>query len=263
MGFPAGLRMRHSGRMKRILLLVALLAGQVATAQPVETQLSVLPGYDTPDGTRMVALRLDLPPGWKTYWRAPGDAGIPPQILLRDAEDARIHWPTPHVFDQNGMRSVGYAERLVLPIELPKGTERLAGMMDIGICREVCVPVQLSFDAALPPAGRRDPAILAALLDQPRSGGRATCRITPAKDGMRLEATLDVPSAGAGEALVIETADPSVWVSEPQIARRGDRLTATARMVRGGDGFAVARDGLRFTLLGEDGATEVRGCTAG
>ena len=250
--------------MTRILLLAALLfAGHAALAQEVETRLSVLPGYETAHGTRMAALRLDLAPGWKTYWRAPGDAGIPPQIVLHDAGDARLHWPTPHVFDQNGMRSVGYAERLVLPVELPAGTTRLAGVMDIGICQDICVPVQLAFDAALPPPGPRDPAILAALLDQPRAAGRATCRITPAEDGMMLEATIDLPSAGPREALVIETADPSVWVSEPQLDRRGDRLTATARMVRGGQGFAVARDGLRFTLLGERGATEVRGCAAG
>ncbi len=40
----------------------------------------VLEGWVRADGTRMAAVQLDLEPGWKTYWRAPGDAGIPPSF---------------------------------------------------------------------------------------------------------------------------------------------------------------------------------------
>ncbi|RYH01393.1 hypothetical protein EU805_14140 [Salipiger sp. IMCC34102] len=247
--------------MKYLSILFALLVTSAVSAQTVETRLTILPGYQTAEGTRMAALRLDLPPGWKTYWRAPGDAGIPPLITVEGAPGARIHWPTPRAFDQNGMRSIGYAERLTLPVELPAGTTRLSGTMDIGICHDVCVPVELPFAADLGAPGPPDPAILGALLDQPQPRGTAVCEVASDTDGLRLTATLQTPSTGAPEALVIETADPAIWVSEPQIDRTGDRLVATARLKRGADAFALDRSGLRFTLLGRDRATEIIGCT--
>ena len=46
----------------------------------------LMPGWVTPDGARMTALQVELEPGWKTYWRSPGDAGIPPHFDWQAAE---------------------------------------------------------------------------------------------------------------------------------------------------------------------------------
>ena len=229
-------------------------------------RVEVLPGWVTAQGTYMTALRLTLAPGWKTYWRSPGDAGIPPLITVTGGgvEAVAFHWPTPDVFDQNGMRSIGYHDALVLPVEVSgKGATRFTGTLDIGVCDDICVPAQLMFDAPLAD-GPRNPVIVGALVDQPQTAGHATCRITPAADGLQLDATLTLPATGTAEALVIEAGDPQIWVSEPQIARSGDTVTARAMMVRGAGGaFAFDRSAVRFTLLGSDRAIEVRGCTAG
>lgn len=250
-------------RILSALVFSLALLGPAATAQAIDVQVSVLPGHATPQGTRMAALRLTLPAGWKTYWRAPGDAGIPPLIVLNDAPGAQLHWPTPDVFDQNGMRSVGYHDSVVLPIEVPGNLERLAGSLDIGVCLDICVPVSLTFDATLPPAQTaQEPAVLAALLNQPQPGGHAVCHLQAADDGLILHATLTLPPTGTTEELVIETADPAIWVSEPVIERRGDTLLATARLVRGGQAFGLDRGGLRFTVLGSDRAIDLHGCSA-
>ncbi|SEM76342.1 Thiol-disulfide interchange protein, contains DsbC and DsbD domains [Loktanella fryxellensis] len=261
--------------MNRIPTLLA--ATLLLTAPPVLAQsgsevarVTVLPGYVTEGGTHMAALRVTLAPGWKTYWRSPGDAGIPPLISLSggNVATAAFHWPTPDVFDQNGMRSIGYHDSLVLPVEVTAldggtGPLRLTGTMDIGVCQDICIPAQLRFDGDLTP-GPRDPAIIGALLDQPQVAGHATCRVTPQADGVRLDATLTLPPTGGAEALVIEAGDPQIWVSEPVIARQGGTLTATATMTRGsGQAIAFDRGAVRFTVLGQDRATEVRGCTAG
>ena len=252
--------------MKHALALIACLATPALAAGDDVVQVDVLPGWITPQGTHMTALRLTLAPGWKTYWRAPGDAGIPPQITVTGGgvDGVAFHWPTPQVFDQNGMRSIGYHDGVVLPIEVSgKGAHRLTGTLDIGVCDEICVPAQVTFDAALRD-GPRNPVIIGALLDQPQVGGTATCRVTPTDDGLQLDATLTLPATGAQEALAIEAGDPHVWISEPQIARSGDTLTARAMMVRGGgEAFAFDRSAVRFTVLGSDRAVEVRGCTAG
>lgn len=255
--------------MNRILLVATLLvAASPALAQSGSdvARVTVLPGYVTDDGTHMAALRVTLAPGWKTYWRSPGDAGIPPLITVTggNVATAAFHWPTPDVFDQNGMRSIGYHDSLVLPVEVTgTGPLRLTGSMDIGVCQDICIPAQLRFDGALTP-GPRDPAIIGALLDQPQVTGHATCRVTPQSGGIRLDATLTLPATGGAEALVIEAGDPQIWVSEPAIARQGDTLTATATMTRGsGQAIAFDRSAVRFTVLGQTRAVEVRGCTAG
>ncbi|MFQ3255288.1 MAG: DsbC/DsbD-like thiol-disulfide interchange protein [Loktanella salsilacus] len=247
------------------LFAAALLAPATAHAQDVAS-VEVLPGWETAQGTHMAALRLTLAPGWKTYWRAPGDAGIPPQITITDGnvQSVAFHWPTPEVFDQNGMRSIGYHDSLTLPIEVTgSGDLRLTGTLDIGVCLDICIPAQLHFDAPLTDGGR-DPAIVGALLNQPQSSGTATCRVTPTDNGLHLEAVLTLPTTGTQEALVVEAGDPHIWVSEPVIARQGNTVTAQAELVRGaGDAFAFDRSAVRFTLLGSDRAVQVQGCTAG
>ncbi|MFZ3581391.1 protein-disulfide reductase DsbD domain-containing protein [Loktanella sp. DJP18] len=252
--------------MKYIIALLTCLATPALSAGEDVVKVTVLPGWVTPQGTHMAALRLTLTPGWKTYWRAPGDAGIPPLISFTGGgvDQVVFHWPTPQVLDQNGLRSIGYHDALTLPVEVTgKGPMRLTGTLDIGVCQDICIPASLTFDAPLTD-GPRDPLIVAALLDQPQAGGRATCRVSPTPDGLQLHATLTVPGTGGQEALVIEAGDPHIWVSEPEIARRGDTLTARARMVRGaGEAFAFDRSAVRFTVLGSDRAMEVRGCTAG
>lgn len=262
--------------MKTALTLCALLATSAA-AQSTDTiaRLEVLPGWQTPNGHQMAGLRITLAPGWKTYWRAPGDAGIPPQVNFGESQNvasARFVWPTPQVFDQNGMRSIGYHDQVVIPLDIAPagdGPMRLTGEIEIGVCEEICVPMRLDFDAALPADGPRDPAIVAALVHRPMNSDEAgvttaTCDISPTDNGLSVTATLNMPSAGGQEVVVIETADPEIWVSEADVKRDGQVLTATADLVHMvQDGFALDRAGLRFTVLGSAHAVDIRGCAAG
>ena len=144
--------------MKLSGLLLALgtsLAAVTAQAQSFDrvVQAEVLPGWRTENGDHMAALRITLNPGWKTYWRAPGDAGIPPLLDWSGSgnlESAEVTWPTPEVFSQNGMRSIGYTEELVLPVR--NGAGALIAVFDI--------------DSDLPAAFTKDDAAhLQAILD--------------------------------------------------------------------------------------------------
>ena len=108
-----------------LLAAVAALAPQLVAAEALtQDQIlsaALLPGWQTSNGSRMSALRLDLAPHWKTYWRSPGDAGIPPEFDWSGSDNlagVRLHWPRPQVFDLNGMQSIGYKKHLVLPLEL-------------------------------------------------------------------------------------------------------------------------------------------------
>lgn len=229
------------------------------------------------DGTQVTALRLTLAPGWKTYWRAPGDAGIPPQFNWsgsRNLKGVSVSWPTPEVFDQNGMRSVGYADQVVLPLYVKPHREGkpvdVSLSLEIGICRDICIPKTLNVSASVHAAGGTPvPTIAAAIADRPYSGteagaGRATCRLSPSKDGLEITATVDLPHTGGREHVVIEPGRDDIWVSEADTSRRGGTLTATADLVPvSGGALALDRSNIQITVLGRDRAVELRGCTAG
>ena len=257
-------------------VIVALAPPVMAPAQDGMARLSVLPGWRAEPGVHIAALHVSLAPGWKTYWRAPGDAGIPPEIDLRGARNVagvQPQWPTPVVFWQNGMRSVGYKGELVLPLRIavdrPGADIRLKGRLAIGVCLDICVPVTLELDKLLPAANTQpDPRIRAALDDQPQSAaeagvGRVACRIRPGSDGIEITAEIAMPPAGGTETVLLETDDPEIWVAEGESTRQGGTLRLTTRMAHVlGDGFAVNRAGLRLTVLGRDRAVDIRGCPA-
>ena len=238
-------------------------------------QIEVLPGWQTADGTQMAALRLTLAPGWKTYWRTPGEGGIPPAFGWAGSQNigaTRFHWPTPEVIDQGGLRSYGYYGSVVIPVEItpavPGATTRMQGEVELGVCLDICMPVRLAFAAELPGSSNRDPAIVSALIDTPMSAaeagvGAVTCTATPGDGSLWLTAEIDLPPAGGTEVVVIEAGDPLIWVSPTEVERRGDRLSARAEMLHvSGQGFALDRSALRITVLGEARAVDILGCAA-
>ena len=241
-------------------------------AEIVETR--ILSGWQLDDGTVMAGLEITLAPGWKTYWRAPGDVGIPPMFdwtRSRNLRGVEISWPTPQVFRQNGSRTIGYQDRVVLPISIAprrNGTPvRLNGTLDIGICGDVCVPVRVSIKETLENHARKpDPLIAAALADRPFSPTEAglkgtRCDVSPLQDGMALRAEFMMPSTGGREMAVVETGDPMVWASEPKITRKGGKLVAEFELLHANGGsFAIDRSSLRFTILGTSHAVDIQGC---
>ena len=239
-------------------------------------QIDVLDGGLTAQGTYLTALRLTLKDGWKTYWRAPGDAGIPPSFTWqgsRNLGDLQITWPAPQVFDAGGLRTIGYKNELVLPVEITpvdaSRPVRLRGKMEVGICSDICVPGTLKFDHDVDTDASRNPAIAAAMAQRPYSAAEAgvrsaTCHLTPTADGMRVEAHIHMPSAGGSELAVIEPGDPTVWAAGTQAERKGDTLIAASELIsENGGSFALDRSRLRITVLGQRHAVDILGCTPG
>lgn len=222
----------------------------------------------------MAGLRLTMADGWKTYWRAPGDGGIPPRFGWQGSRNiaaAVFHWPVPEVDRQNGMRTIVYHDQVVIPVELsladPGEATRMRGQIHVGICREICVPVALDFDMDIAIATQRDPAIIAALLDQPKTARSAgvtgvQCDLSPSDQGMGVQAVIDMPALGTVEDVVIEAGDQRIWVSEPVVRRQGAQLVAAAEMIHvNGDAFALDRSKLRITVLADGRAVDIQGCS--
>lgn len=236
-------------------------------------QFEVLPGWRTQQGSHITALRVRLAPGWKTYWRAPGEAGIPPRFDWAGSEnlgDVRYHWPSPDVFEQNGMRSIGYAQELVLPIELfpsvPDQKIEMRAALEIGVCQDVCVPVHVRLKADLNGPGASDARIRASLNARPDTAREAgvksvSCSVEPISDGLRLTARMALSPVGPSEVAVFELPDQRIWVDEAQVERSGGTLTAVTEMVPpSGQPFVLDRSQVRITILSAGRSVEVLGC---
>ncbi|MCR8826084.1 protein-disulfide reductase DsbD domain-containing protein [Pseudosulfitobacter koreensis] len=268
--------MKRTRSLIAALMLAALGGLSPAMAQDDPISGQVIQGWTLPDGRLVAGLDLQLKPGWKTYWRSPGDAGIPPQFdwsRARNVGSVAITWPTPHVFHQNGMRSIGYKDRVVIPLHIqprsPGQPVRMRMQMDLGVCSEICVPYQLDFDTTLDAAAVKPvPTLAAALAQSPfsrREAGvvAATCALRPVAGGMEVTVRVQMPSSGGAEVAVIEPNIPDVWTSEAETTRSGGWITATAQMLHtAGHPFAVNRSAMRITVLGSQHAVDIQGCTA-
>lgn len=263
--------------LARTLLLFAALAATpvLATTQDEVLSAKLRPGWQEGGGAHMAALDLTLAPGWKTYWRSPGDAGIPPRFDWsgsQNVKSVRIHWPAPSVFFTSGLQTIGYHDRLVLPLEImPVDAAKpvtLAVRVELGVCDDICIPASLSLAARLVPPGTPDQAIIGALAERAASAGEAgvsavSCTVDAIGDGLRLTARLRLPDPGAAEVVAFETADPATWVAEAATRREGGELVSVTELVPpDGAPFALDRSGVVMTVLSKGGAVEVRGCPA-
>ena len=259
--------------MLRAALIALAALATPAAAFDAPARVDLLPGWRMADGRHVAAVRIALDPGWKTYWRAPGDGGIPPEFRWRatNLATAAVHFPVPDVFDQGGLTSIGYRDGVILPVVLTPADPGvgISGTLDlaIGVCQAVCVPVEMRLSVDLPAGpGAEDAAIARALQDRPATAaeagvGAVDCRVDPIDDGLRLTARIPIPAPVRPDAVTVETGEPGVWVSEAAVTRDGPALTATADLVPGdGAPFLLDRSRLRFTILSAGTAVEVRGC---
>lgn len=155
-------RMERSSRFRIVVAvsLAALLAGFPAAAE-AETDTIRQEGVTIrlvalePDGDGLLraALSIELEPGWKTYWIAPGPVGLAPQLDFSASSDVAgvdVAYPVPLRFSEGEAQSVGYAEPTALSLRTkttgPSPVLRLRGLL--GICREICVPVQVALAAS-------------------------------------------------------------------------------------------------------------------
>src|ERR1700678_4384640 len=97
-------------------------------------------------------IALQLQPGWKTYWRTPGDSGVPPRFDFSKSENIEavtVLWPAPTKFDDGaGGHSMGYPNRIVLPLRIvaknPDKPVTLRANVNYAVCEKLCIPVEAS-----------------------------------------------------------------------------------------------------------------------
>jgi len=184
----------HSCSQVAILLfglLVALLAAPVgsraAESQPVSTARTIVTlvsdtDHIAPGAAFRVGLRLQLAPGWHTYWKNPGDAGVPAELNLTLPDGATagpIAWPAPDRLAEGPIATYAYTGELLLPVRVTPGAA--GGPMTLHaeanwlVCKEICIPeegrFELNLAAGTPAPSAQAPQFTVADSRTPRETG--------------------------------------------------------------------------------------------
>jgi DsbC/DsbD-like thiol-disulfide interchange protein len=144
----------------RSLVAIAALLVAVGPALPAETAWqTVAPNVRVrliaseqlrSDRTTLAALEIDMPASTKTYWRVPGETGIPTELDLAGSvglSGKDIAWPYPVLETTGGFTDFVYYGPTVLPIELKVDGDNpvLEASVMMGVCSDICVPAQAAF----------------------------------------------------------------------------------------------------------------------
>ena len=152
-----------------LILLAFLIAPPPALALSSDWQkddslrIRLISGLDAVGQETLVPLALDveLAPDWHTYWRSPGEAGLPPQIDWKDSlsptgnlEDATLLYPSPKRYTAFGLETIGYRDHVVFPIDAHVRTPGQALILNptisLLVCSSICVPKNISLTLTIP-----------------------------------------------------------------------------------------------------------------
>ncbi len=198
--------------------------------------------------TLSLGVEFRMKPGWKIYWRAPGDAGFPPSLDWTGSQNlksAALRWPAPTRFTVLGLETLGYHDHVVLPVAAenaaPGRPVEIKAHLRYLTCENLCIPYETTLALALP-AGPATPAPEAAEIAR-------FAELVPGPDGTQ---GLDVtgasltPPAGQAETLTLRVAvrssapfaNPDLYVegppgysySAPSVSYAPDRRRAVLRV---------------------------------
>lgn len=220
-------------------------------------------------------IEIELAEGWKTYWRMPGEAGVPPQFEWQNSTNAaevRVLYPAPARLAEPGAETIGYKKHVLLPFAAKAATRgKPVGLKleaEFGVCKDICVPAQATLALELPVAVGSRP--LPALLEEAQArvpgppSAAAKGRPTPVSLTVQLDgaapqlAVVARFPGGADAADVFIEAPESIFV--PMTKRLDVKPDGTATFISSLSA-ATAKDlkgkTLTVTLVGPAGAAEL------
>ena len=253
----------------------AAITSQSPWVASTDSKVRLVSGAVTLDGkpSLIAGVQLRMDGGWKTYWRNPGDSGVPPSFDFAGSKNlkvAEVLYPAPHRFaDANGT-AIGYDDEVTFPVKITPERDgepielRLA--LSYGLCKTLCVPNDVSLGLALPADAASHPgdaALLEASLARvpkvlaPDALPRIEAVIANL-DGSQPELLVDVlfaPNA-TGTDLFIDGSETFVPVPEPlgPLANGKQRFAVTFGSPK--EAAAVKGKTLTLTLVSGEGSSE-------
>ncbi|CAH1654789.1 DsbC domain-containing protein [Hyphomicrobiales bacterium] len=149
-------------RVFSLLTIAPLALGAAAHAQEAATEAAMSPwstgehaklrliaGPTTPAGKQRVGVEIVMSPGFKTYWRSPGEFGVPPAFDWSGSTNIGgldVRWPVPERFQDSAGYSIGYVGEIVIPISVqpvdPSRPVMIVLKLDYAVCEKICIPAR-------------------------------------------------------------------------------------------------------------------------
>lgn len=205
--------------------IVAVLTTGPAQAGPrfadgQHTQVHLVPGGREAEGDLLAGVTISLDHGFKTYWRSPGESGLPPSFdTSRSTNVARaeVLWPAPDRFEDPDGIAYGYKDEVTFPIRIVRQDRTRPAELRLalfyGACREICIPARAELGLQLDGGGSPDPVVERALARVPvfrglgDTGPLAVLAVQPiGRTGKALAITVRAPS-GESPRLFVEAPD--------------------------------------------------------
>lgn len=245
-----------------LVLICAASAADASSSQWVESEGGavrlVTTGRPDAQGKLQGALQIGLEPGWKTYWRDPGEAGIPPSLDAShggNAATAELSFPPPRRIDDGYADTAGYIGSVTLPVTFTikdGASGPIEAHVFLGICKTICVPfqAQLTVNPGANPDDPRDAQVIAkakaALPDTPSEGFTATGAHLEG-DMLTVEARLP---AGTSDAQLFLASGNGYLFGLPQtVEQEGKEARFTAKVFQKPEAGSTSRPMFDYTLV--------------
>lgn len=212
-------------------------------------------------------VEIKLNAGWKTYWRSPGDSGIPPQMSFDGSKgyvQGEVFLPAPQKIKIDESVVVGYKSDVgfvfegQMPSFDPANTIELE--MFLGVCEQICIPAQASFKIPLSALNHSDP-VSASLIAMAR---QSLPRKPSAESGIQrvvfsprnLQIFANIPSSHTPPNLFVE--GPPQWRLAPAslVRRKGGIAEFSLNLSQVPAKANITSEALRYTLVGENHSVE-------
>ena len=158
------------------------------------------------DAPLRAGIEIKLDPGWHTYWRYPGDAGVPPRFDFSGSDNlqtAKVLYPAPTLYSDDSGQTLVYDKGVIFPVVVtPKQAGkpvRLRLKIDYAVCEKLCVPAEGSAELAIGPGGSSEEAALKA------AEARVPKPVTAAEAGL----TARRVNAGAKPLVMVDVVAPA------------------------------------------------------
>jgi DsbC/DsbD-like thiol-disulfide interchange protein len=221
--------------------------------------------------TLIAGVQLRMNPEWKTYWKNPGDSGVPPSFDWTGSTNlkhAEVLYPAPHRFADGDGTAIGYRDEVLFPVRLTPEREgepiTLKLAFDYGLCKDLCIPNGVKLGLALGPStGKGDAALIETYLarvPKPAAPGilPGVKGIETKFDGAPPELIVDAafPPQATGSDLFIDAGNAFVPVPTPLGPLADGRQRFAVTFASPAEVEAIKGKTLTLTLVSEQGSTE-------
>ncbi|HZP10497.1 MAG TPA: protein-disulfide reductase DsbD domain-containing protein [Methyloceanibacter sp.] len=249
--------------------------GESAWVASTDSKARLVSGTPEVDGkpTLMAGVQLRMEPGWKTYWRNPGDSGVPPSFDFKGSKNlkqAELLYPAPHRIAEANGTAIGYEEEVVFPIKVTPERDgepvTLKLAFEYGLCKELCVPNEVDLELLVSPGDGKGDALLLenALAQVPKAASpdhlpaveSVTADLNAPKPTIAIDATF--PEGARGTDLFIDGGDAYVPMPKPETPPIDGKQRFLVSFGSAAEAASVKGKTLTLILVSDLGATETK-----